>query len=194
MDLFKEYLEAVNTTEQLNMYMSNIASVCDISCDIMVNMHITPAQKASDERINLKRTKLAYINITIQSLNVTDEDCSPYEYISLAYQCADSSELEGLLKQVKADVSGLIYCPLKCRLFKTNSSTAMEKFWNDELLKINTIKMKPLEPCCVCMCDTFAKTDCGHFLCVPCADKIISMDGDPPSCPICRTGNVHMRG
>ena len=184
MDLFKEYFEAVNTRDQLNMYMSNIASVCDISCNINVQMHISPVQKTGD---------VAYINITIEALNVTDEDCSPYEYLSLAYQCGDSSQLEGLLKQVKADVSGLIYCPLKCRLFKTNLSTAMGKFWNDELLKINTIKMNPVEPCCVCLCDTFAKTDCGHFLCVPCADKILSMDGDPPSCPICRTGNVHMR-
>ena len=179
--LLSQYFEAVDRTEELNMYMSNIGSVCGIACNIYVKMFLHDINHA-------------HMVISIESLKLIDGDGASYEYISLPYDCSDTTKLEELLKKVKADISGLTYCPLTCVLKKATPESVIEKFWDTELFNIHNIQLKPREQCCVCLCDTFCTTDCGHYLCVPCGDKIEGNPAYPAKCPICRQGNVHVRG
>ena len=168
-------------TERLTVYLENIDTVCNIPCNFFI-------------RISKTNNQITYVVVTIEAKNVVDEDGSIYEYVTMAYECDSPTELEQMFARVIKDVDELTYDEKKCVLLKATTGNTVASFWEQQLARSKTINFKPVEPCCVCLCDTYAKTDCGHFVCVPCADKIESVDGLPPRCPICRTGNVHVRG
>jgi len=180
MELLTVYMETT-ITERLSVYLENIETCCGVPCNFFI-------------RISKTNNLINYLVITIEAKNVVDEDGSIYEYLKMAYEADNPVELEQMIARVIKDVDELTYDEKKCILLKAKPANAVANFWEHELTRSKTITFKPVEPCCVCICDTYAKTDCGHFLCVPCADTMESIDGMPPKCPLCRTGNVHVRG
>lgn len=54
-----------------------------------------------------------------------------------------------------------------------------------------------LDKCCVCHEKTGVLTSCNHHICIPCADKVLSItqeeyddDYNVRKCPMCRQGNI----
>jgi len=98
-----------------------------------------------------------------------DGDLSEHEYYG--YKIESLEKVKDILQS------------LRFNKFENRFQTITPIDWS--FMESDTVKLK-YDTCSVCLDKTVSKTDCGHYLCLPCYDKITENKDSETICPQCR--------
>ena len=126
----------------------------------------------------------------------TDSPCNNWNYYGKTYSCLETKEsIAIVLKEMIDKIRLLKFDRRDCR-FRAQEEININSSLISMFSSIDNVETN-LDKCCVCHEKTSVLTSCNHHICIPCADKVLSItqeeyddDDNVRKCPMCRQGNI----
>ena len=156
--------------------------------DIAVDVTLTIA------KLNFKKEKPVKVSLEISAKNIILDNgcnaCDNYPYYDEIFLCSETKEsIPIVLKEVVDKIRILKFDRRDCR-FRRQETINLSTHLINMFSSIDNVVMN-LDKCCVCFEETQVVTECHHYICIPCADKVQTTgEDDERKCPICRQENI----
>lgn len=180
-----------STRRNFITHMRHIERICTIACNVKLNIDLIEdgAQIRFELSIEAKHIKVEDYEGGLENYNLEN-----YKYFSKIYICKRNvTSITRLLGVIANEISSLTYSNVTCLMTTIPDTLDVLKKKLQILFECQNCETKQMENCGVCLEETERLTDCGHYLCIPCADKMCRgkqmEDGVP--CPICRGSTIN---
>ena len=167
-----------------------IKAIDSIECNVLLII-----QRQNCEQLPIK------VLLEIDAKNImisdgTDSPCNNWNYYGKTYSCLETKEsIAIVLKEMIDKIRLLKFDRRDCR-FRTQEEININSSLISMFSSIDNVETN-LDKCCVCHEKTSVLTSCNHHICIPCADKVLSItqeeyddDYNVRKCPMCRQGNI----
>lgn len=136
----------------------------------------------TDVFIDYNKTNIILNAKALYVFDCADEDLWTY-YRSKTYTYKTVDELSSALEKVINEIESMKFDYETCKFITSTENTIRQTL--RAIFESNSKTKTGAGECCVCLQETMIRTDCGHNVCIPCADSTIE-NSTHQDCPICR--------
>ena len=136
----------------------------------------------TDVFIDYNKTNIILNAKALYVFDCADEEFWTY-YRSKAHTYKTVDELSSALEKVINEIESMKFDYETCKFITSNENTIRHTLRS--IFESNNKTKSGSGECCICLQDTMIRTDCGHNICIPCADSTIE-NSTHQDCPMCR--------